>query len=84
MKINMDGSCMKGGRDIASGSVIRDCLGQWIKGFIWHGHNASMLALELKGIALGLRLAWSLGLDRVCLESNSLKALAMAKHKCGL
>ena len=51
---------------------------------MWHGHNGGVLAAKLKGITLGLRLAWSLELERVCLEFDSLKALAMVEHGCGL
>lgn len=33
VKLNVDGSCHRGSYDIASGGVIRDHQGRWLRGF---------------------------------------------------
>lgn len=53
------------------GGVCRDELGQWVFGFCRNIGSSNVLWAELWGIFIVLALAWSRGIPRVIVESDS-------------
>ncbi|KAF7830690.1 putative glycerophosphodiester phosphodiesterase, protein kinase RLK-Pelle-LRK10L-2 family [Senna tora] len=77
-KVNVDGSVKVDG-SASCGGVIRDCSGTWQKGFVFNIGVCGVVESELWGILKGLEVAWSHGCRKLCLESDSQRALEMVK-----
>lgn len=70
LKLNIDGACHVLNHHIAAGGLIRDHLGNWIKGFqSFMGLGDSFLA-ELWGAFLGLKLANSINASHIWIETD--------------
>ena len=70
VKVNTDGAVRDG--LAAAGGVIRDCTGVWLYGFVHFLGSCSVPMAELWDIISSLRLAWSRGYRRICLETDSM------------
>ncbi|XP_065859834.1 uncharacterized protein [Euphorbia lathyris] len=80
VKLNTDGSCLNNGR-IAAGGVLRDAGGAWMSGFTHNLGLGSSFSTELWGILSGVKLARSLGIKRLSVESNNKEAINMISDK---
>ncbi|KAF2323049.1 hypothetical protein GH714_033023 [Hevea brasiliensis] len=71
VSLNTDG-VVSGVDGLASdGGVIRDLNGQWIAGFVANFRKASVEVAEFKALLEGLRLARSLGLKNLFVQSDN-------------
>ncbi|KAF2323065.1 hypothetical protein GH714_033114 [Hevea brasiliensis] len=71
LSLNTDG-VVSGVDGLASdGGVIRDLNGQWIAGFVANFRKAYVEVAEFKALLEGLRLARSLGLKNVFVQSDN-------------
>ncbi|XP_025635616.1 uncharacterized protein [Arachis hypogaea] len=75
VKLNVDGSYMAITNNAACGGILRNYLGGFIKGFSCNLGSCSIMHAELWGIVHGLRIATSLNLSCVIVESDSASAL---------
>lgn len=75
VKVNTDASVSGNGGLASCGGLIRDEDGRWIVGFAKKVGRCDVLKAEFWGIYEGLKLAWSLNLRRVIVESDSLNAV---------
>lgn len=71
-KINTDGACDPSSHLIVAGGLIRDCSGNWIKGFQQFLDSGDSFLAELWGACLGCKLALSSSASKVCLELDCL------------
>ncbi|KAF2318593.1 hypothetical protein GH714_009221 [Hevea brasiliensis] len=74
-KLNTDGSLPNLGGIACGGGLIRDSNGRWIKGFKAVFEKTSVLGAELWSILEGMKLAKSLGLKDIIVESDNLIAV---------
>ncbi|VVA34304.1 PREDICTED: ribonuclease [Prunus dulcis] len=71
-KLNVDGSCKTASGNIgAGGGVLRDCSGNWIKGFSVNLGIGQILEAELWGLAFGLEMALDKGVSKITIEMDS-------------
>ena len=62
IKLNSNGACTKGGKDIACGGVLWDNSSNWIQGFYSYISRGGVLSIELRGALHGLSIGiWALG-----------------------
>ncbi|KAK8538822.1 hypothetical protein V6N12_034530 [Hibiscus sabdariffa] len=62
------------------GGVLRDSSGEWIKGYCKSIGIVSSLHVELWSILVGVRMAWSIGVSRLHVQSNSSVAVRMLRN----
>ncbi|KAF2289288.1 hypothetical protein GH714_034137 [Hevea brasiliensis] len=74
-KLNTDGSLPNSGGIACGGGLIRDSNGRWIKGFKVVFGKTLVLGAELWSILEGMKLAKSLGLKDIIVESDNLIAV---------
>ncbi|CAN1177207.1 Putative ribonuclease H protein At1g65750 [Linum perenne] len=75
--LNTDGSriCSTGATSI--GGLIRNDKGEFVRAFCANIGNCSITRAELKAIVEGLKLAWSLGLRKVDVQTDSSAAISI-------
>lgn len=74
-KCNTDGSCIESSNGIGNifaGGVIRDCFGNWVKGFACPLGRGSSLLAELWAIYIGIQVALEHGCLSLEIESDCL------------
>ncbi|KAF7833347.1 Retrovirus-related Pol polyprotein from transposon TNT 1-94 [Senna tora] len=74
VKLNTDGAMIRESRKASCGRLLRDHDGRWVKGFIMHLGESTLVGAELWGMLKGLEMAWELGIRKLILESDSKKA----------
>lgn len=79
-KLNVDGSRTSHGI-IGTVAVIRNCNGEWINGFCHHIGSGEVLQAEVWGIFIGLKLASSLQIRLLEVESDSAVAVSLIKSE---
>ena len=65
IKLNSNGACTSGGRDIACGRVLRDSSSNWIQDFYSYILRGGVLSAELWGALHGLTIAQDMGFRKV-------------------
>ncbi|CAN1229118.1 Putative ribonuclease H protein At1g65750 [Linum perenne] len=75
--LNTDGSRISQSGATAIGGIIRDSMGNLVRAFCANIGNCSITRAELRAIIEGLKLAWSLGIKKVAIQSDSAAAVAM-------
>ncbi|CAN1842764.1 Putative ribonuclease H protein At1g65750 [Linum perenne] len=75
--LNTDGSRISQSGATAIGGIIRDSTGKLVRAFCANVGNCSITRAELRAIVEGLKLAWSLGIKKVAVQSDSAAAVAM-------
>ncbi|KAF7818437.1 reverse transcriptase [Senna tora] len=73
-KLNCDGACSGNLGPFAIGGLIRDNLGNWVKGFSGFVGQGTALKAELWAIFSGTKLAFDLGCKFLWIETDSLLA----------
>lgn len=81
-KINVDGTYRKNSRSAACGGLVRNLNGSLIKGFSCNLGFCNSVWAEMWALRLGIELARSLSLDKVCFELDS-KAVVNMVHLRG-
>ncbi|CAN0826774.1 Putative ribonuclease H protein At1g65750, partial [Linum grandiflorum] len=75
--LSTDGSLRSTTRIAAAGSVIRTDTGRFVKAFAANLGSCSITRAEMRAIVDGLQLAWSLGIRRIQVQSDSKTAIAI-------
>ncbi|CAN1754111.1 Putative ribonuclease H protein At1g65750 [Linum perenne] len=75
--LNTDGSRITQSGATAIGGIIRDSAGSLVRAFSANVGNCSITRAELRAIVEGLKLAWSLGIRKVAIQSDSAAAVTM-------
>ncbi|CAN0874988.1 Putative ribonuclease H protein At1g65750 [Linum grandiflorum] len=75
--LSTDGSLRSPQREAAAGGVIRDDRGSFVKSFTMNLSCCSITRAEMRGIVEGLKLAWSLGIRKIRVQSDSTAAIAI-------
>ncbi|KAK8487554.1 hypothetical protein V6N11_066540 [Hibiscus sabdariffa] len=70
-KLNCDGAVVPGSEDAMCGGVVRDAAGHWSIGFNRRIGICSILESELWGVYEGLKTTWSLEIDQLLVEVDS-------------
>ncbi|CAN1824009.1 Putative ribonuclease H protein At1g65750 [Linum perenne] len=73
--INTDGSVLHLDGKAAAGGVLRNSLGCMIGAFSANLGTCSIMRVELRAAEIGLHYAWSLGINKVILQLDSLAAV---------
>ncbi|KAF7834213.1 reverse transcriptase [Senna tora] len=73
-KLNSDGACLGNPGPFAIGGIIRDHMGNWVKGFSGFVGQGTALKAELWAIVRGSNLALDLGYNFLWIETDSLLA----------
>ncbi|KAF7821833.1 reverse transcriptase [Senna tora] len=73
-KLNSDGACSGNPGPFAIGGLIRDHMGNWVKGFLGFVGQGIALKAELWAIFSGTKLAFDLGCNCLWIETDSLLA----------
>lgn len=82
MKLNSDGAVVQLGNKAATGGVLRDDSGSFIRGFASHIGPAAITEAELRGLQMGLKIALAHGVPKLIIESDSLSAVQLLKMGC--
>ncbi|CAN0906439.1 Putative ribonuclease H protein At1g65750 [Linum grandiflorum] len=82
--LSTDGSLRSSQRNAAAGGVIRDDRGSLVKAFTMNLGCCSIARAEMRGIVEGLKLAWSLGIRRIRVQSDSAAAIAILSNGSSL
>lgn len=64
----------------ARGGVLKDDQGYWLRGFFRNLGKCSVLKAEHFGILEALRLAWSMRIDSLYIESDSLVGITLVQE----
>ncbi|CAN1130622.1 Putative ribonuclease H protein At1g65750, partial [Linum perenne] len=75
--LNTDGSRISHFGATTIGGIIRDSAGNLVWAFCANVGNCSITRAELRAIVEGLKLAWSLGIKKVVVQTDSTAAVAM-------
>ncbi|CAN1732286.1 Putative ribonuclease H protein At1g65750 [Linum perenne] len=75
--LNSDGSLYKNPTSSAAGGIIRDDNGRFIAAFSANLGVCSIMRYELRAIVEGMKLAWSKGVRRLRIQTDSKAAVAM-------
>ncbi|CAN1816421.1 Putative ribonuclease H protein At1g65750 [Linum perenne] len=78
--LNTNGSRYVDSGSTAMGGLIHDEHGRFMRAFTANIGNCSITRAELRAIVQGLHLAWSLGIKKIAVQSDSRAALAIL-HK---
>ncbi|CAN0857784.1 Putative ribonuclease H protein At1g65750 [Linum grandiflorum] len=70
--------------EAAAGGVIRDDQGSFVKAFTMNLGCCSITRAEMRGIVEGLKIAWSLGIRRIRVQSDSAAAIAILSNVSSL
>ncbi|KAF7811300.1 reverse transcriptase [Senna tora] len=79
-KLNTDSSRLSDTGFIAAGGVIRDSLGNWMKGFNFFLGIGDIITAELWAIFRGLKLTEDFGYSPFLIDSDSLTAVTLIKN----
>ncbi|CAN0857042.1 Putative ribonuclease H protein At1g65750, partial [Linum grandiflorum] len=71
-------------RDAPAGGVMRDDRGLFVKVFTMNLSCCSNTRAEMRGIVEGLKLVWSLGIQRIRVQSNSFVAIAILPNSSSM
>ncbi|CAN0870349.1 Putative ribonuclease H protein At1g65750, partial [Linum grandiflorum] len=82
--LSTDGSLRSPQRMSAAGGVIRDDRGSFVKAFTMNLGCYSITRAEMRGIVEGLKLAWSLGIRRIRVQTDSAAAIAILSNSSSL
>lgn len=80
VKLNTDGAYSSVSPGIASGGILRDEHGGFLKAFMFKGEEGDSLTSELWGCLHGLKLAWDMGVKNVILEIDSADAVELLRN----
>ncbi|CAN1293173.1 Putative ribonuclease H protein At1g65750 [Linum perenne] len=75
--LNSDGSLTRNLDKSAAGGVIRDANGRFVVAFAANLGVCSIMRAELRGIIEGIRLAWSMGIRKLRIQTDSKAAVEM-------
>ncbi|CAN1129038.1 Putative ribonuclease H protein At1g65750 [Linum perenne] len=75
--LNTDGSRYSHSGSTATGGLIRDSGGRFIQAFTANIGDCSITRAELTAIVQGMKLAWSLGIRRIIVQSDSCTAISI-------
>ncbi|CAN1141562.1 Putative ribonuclease H protein At1g65750 [Linum perenne] len=75
--LNTDCSRISQSGTTAIGGIIRDSAGNLVRAFCANVGNCSITRAELRAIVEGLKLAWSLGIKKVAVQTDSAAVVAM-------
>ncbi|CAN0885729.1 Putative ribonuclease H protein At1g65750 [Linum grandiflorum] len=75
--LSTDGSLRSPTKVAAAGGVIRTDTGRFVKAFAANLGSCSITRAEMRAIVDGLKLAWSLGIRRIRVQSDSRTAIAI-------
>lgn len=79
-KVNNGGSRKTSSGLIGAGGLLRDSLGNWIKGFTINLDASSIAEAELWGIFYGINLAWNIGFKVVEIECDFSSAIGLLNN----
>ncbi|CAN0898341.1 Putative ribonuclease H protein At1g65750, partial [Linum grandiflorum] len=79
-----NGSLQPPQREAAAGGIIRDDHGSFVKASTMNLGCCSITRAEMRGIVKGLKIAWSLGIRRIRVQSNSAVAIAILSNGSSL
>lgn len=79
-KLNVDGSRKTASGNIGAGGVLRDCSGNWIKGFAVNLGIGQILEAELWGLAFGLKMALDKGVSKITIEMDSALGIQLIRR----
>ncbi|CAN1752414.1 Putative ribonuclease H protein At1g65750 [Linum perenne] len=75
--LNTDGSRLTHSGSTAIGGLIRDDGGRFIRAFTANIGDCSITRAELSAIVQGLRMAWSMGIRRIIVQSDSQTGISL-------
>ncbi|CAN1153949.1 Putative ribonuclease H protein At1g65750 [Linum perenne] len=75
--LNTDGSRYNHSGSTAIGGLLRDDGGRFIQAFTANLGNCSITRAELSAIVQGLKLAWSIGIRKLIVQSDSRTAISI-------
>ncbi|CAN1130912.1 Putative ribonuclease H protein At1g65750 [Linum perenne] len=75
--LNTDGSRYNHSGSTAIGGLIRDDCSRFVQAFTTNMGNCSITRAELSAIVQGLKLAWSIGIRRLIIQSDSRTAISI-------
>ncbi|CAN0876644.1 Putative ribonuclease H protein At1g65750, partial [Linum grandiflorum] len=75
--LSTDGSLRSPTKIAAVGGVIRTDTGHFVKAFAANLGSCSITRAEMRAIVNGLQLAWTLGIRRIQVQSDSMAAIAI-------
>ncbi|CAN0926336.1 Putative ribonuclease H protein At1g65750 [Linum grandiflorum] len=75
--LSTDGSLRSPTKSAAAGGVIRTDSGRFVKAFASNLGSCSITRAELRAIVDGLQLAWTLGIRRIRVQSDSMAAVSI-------
>ncbi|CAN0871969.1 Putative ribonuclease H protein At1g65750 [Linum grandiflorum] len=75
--LSTDGSLRSPQRDATAGGVVCDDRGSFVKTFTMNLSCCSITRPEMRGIVEGRKLAWSLGIRKIRVQSDSATAIAI-------
>ncbi|CAN1835861.1 Putative ribonuclease H protein At1g65750 [Linum perenne] len=75
--LNSDGSLTRNPDKSVAGGVIRDANGRFVVAFAANLGVCSIMRAELRGIIEGMRLAWSMGIRKLRIQTDSKAAVEM-------
>ncbi|CAN0876423.1 Putative ribonuclease H protein At1g65750 [Linum grandiflorum] len=82
--LSTDGSFRSPSKAVAAGGVIRIDCGRFVKAFTTNLGSCSITRAELRAIVDGLQIAWSLGIRRIKVQSDSTAAIAILEKNSSL
>ena len=72
--------CKENGNRAGYGGLLRDSSGKWLKGFVRKIVVCDALHAKMRGLYLGLELAWRDGISHLCVEGDSKLLIEMATN----
>ncbi|CAN1123627.1 Putative ribonuclease H protein At1g65750, partial [Linum perenne] len=82
--LNTDGSRISSTGATSIGGLIRNEKGEFVRAFCANIGDCSITRAELRAIVEGLKLAWSLGLRRVVVQTDSRAAVSILQKGVGM
>ncbi|CAN0923510.1 Putative ribonuclease H protein At1g65750, partial [Linum grandiflorum] len=82
--LNTDGSLGSPIKLAVAGGVIRTDTGRFVKAFAADLGSCSITRAEMRAIVDGLKLAWTLGIRRIQVQSDSMATIAILAKDCEL
>ncbi|CAN1191399.1 Putative ribonuclease H protein At1g65750, partial [Linum perenne] len=81
--LNTDGSRISSSGATSIGGLIRNERGEFVRAFCANIGDCSITRAELKAIVEGLRIAWSLGIRKVAIQTDSSTAVSILQKGVG-
>ncbi|CAN1167000.1 Putative ribonuclease H protein At1g65750 [Linum perenne] len=82
--LNTDGSRIGSTGATSIGGLIRNEKGEFVRAFCGNIGDCSITRAELRAIVEGLKLAWSLGLRRIVVQTDSRAAVTILQRGVGM